>query len=330
MIMQAAEAQRSMPAVPAMAVSKRFGRFKDEEEHAVRAPQRVAEDQVLGQLKGAWMKFQWIGEHWDAMTGNMSGLEAVKGLTYTAKDVERFSIALAEFQGEEDFREKAGYFLSALINNCPDSDFVIHTKHLEKKIEYLGLHNTKNITIDGDAGNVLGREMIGGRITVKGSTRDWAGLFMKNGEIVIEGDSGNGLGREMKSGKITVERNASRNVGMLMVGGEIVIEGNGGEQVGFHMKGGKITVKGNATNLAGYGMESGEIVIDGDCGEDLGNEMEGGKITVKGNGGECVGLGMAGGTIRIDGDYVSLDKNIKGGKIYHKGKLIYPRGDHAS
>jgi formylmethanofuran dehydrogenase subunit C len=324
-----AEAQRVVVPVPALSVSKRFGRFKDEDEKAVRVPQ-VAEDQVLKQLKEAWSRVQWkilgyFSE--DECDLNLECLEAVKDIQYTAKDVEKFSIALVEFQDVELFRIKAGYFLSALISNCPESEFTIHTKHLEEKIEYLGLYNTKNITIDGDAGNVLGREMIGGRITVKGSTGNEAGLFIKNGEIVIEGDSGVHLGRGMKGGKITVEGNAGDVAGCDMRGGSMLIKGHTGVNIGLYMKGGKIIVKENAGDGVGINMGNGEIVIEGNCGEGLGRDMNGGKITVKGNAGKEVGQKMIRGEIRIEGDIVSLGERIQGGEIYHKGKLIFPKED---
>jgi formylmethanofuran dehydrogenase subunit C len=53
--------------------------------------------------------------------------------------------------------------------------------------------------------------------------------------------------------------------------------------------------------------------------------MEGGKIIVNGNAGEKVGDFMNSGEIRIEGEYESLTDYIKGGKIYHKRKLIFPR-----
>jgi formylmethanofuran dehydrogenase subunit C len=284
-----AEAQRTIPDAR-LSVSKRFGRFKDEDEKAVRAP-HVVEDETLKQLKEAWNK-----AHLEVLENEgrcySSCLFAIKGIQYTAKDVEKFSIALAEFQDMEIFYVKAGYFLSALINNCPDSDFVIHTKHLDEKINCLGLFNTKNITIAGDAGDCLGFWMTGGKITVEGNAGEGAGKEMKNGEIVIDGDADYYLGYGMHGGKITVEGNTGNHAGKLMENGEIIVNGNGGDSLGIRMKGGKITVKGNA--------------------------------------GEDIGFGMVSGEIHIEGDYESLADDIKRGKFYHKGRLIYPRGDHAS
>jgi hypothetical protein len=256
----------------------------------------VIEDQTLRQLKDAWLNARWEDDTSTSLEGEyQSCLKTVKGIRYTANDVEKFSLALAEFQNEEDFDWKAGVFLSALINNCPDSDFVIYTKHLDGRIDDLGYSNTKNITINGDARDNLGCCMAGGKITVKGNSGAYAGTSMENGEIVINGDSGIWLG--------------------------------------FQMKGGKITVNGNAMHMAGRNMENGEIVINGRCGDEVGYYLLGGKITVNGNAGKDVGSRMQGGEIRIEGDYESLAltvsqaHEIKGGKIYHKGKLVFPRGD---
>jgi hypothetical protein len=218
-----------------LAVSKRFGRYKDEEEKAVRSS-KVVEDRVLGQLKEAWMKVHLGDELGPAC------LRAIKGIQYSAKDVEKFSVALVEFQDEVDFATKAGVFLSALVDSCRESEFIIRTRHLYGKIHFLGLHNTKNITIDGDAGHNLGLCMNGGRITVEG-TGGWAGRSMENGEIVINGGTGTEIGYSMTGGKITVKGNADARVGQGMCGGEIRLEG-GYESLGWDQKGGKVYHKG--------------------------------------------------------------------------------------
>jgi hypothetical protein len=230
-----------------MAVSKRFGRFKDEDEQAVRAPD-VAEDRALGQLKEAWMKVRWAGTFLASSSGRHypACMEAIAGLAYSPKDVEKFSLALAEYQDTEDFSWKAGYFLSALINNCPESKFAVYTRHLDRRIVCLGVCNTKDIMMDGDAGNFLGYRMLGGRITVNGNTDDFAGRWMVDGEIVINGDGGNSLGDGMQGGKITVKGNVGYWAGQRMKKGEIVVNGNSGHDLGDDMQGGKIVVEGYA------------------------------------------------------------------------------------
>ena len=132
----------SKPEAGCLAAAKQFGRYKREPKQDVRT-QKIKEDQTLLQLKQAWKKFKLTSRFRDDQVYD-DVLSIVKGLKYSAKDVERFSIALAEFQEEQDFETKAGYFLSALMNNGIDMDYIIHTAHLPL-INYLGYKNQKSI-----------------------------------------------------------------------------------------------------------------------------------------------------------------------------------------
>jgi len=287
--MALAQAQRIVLPDPRLAVSKRFGMYKDEENKVVRAPQ-VAVDETLRNLKEAWMKAGWLRVMRSADAEYLACVSAIGNTRYTSKDVGKFSMALAEFKDERDFAEKAGYFLSALVNNCAASEFVIVTSHLDRDIHDIGWDNTKDIKICGDVGRNLGMGMKRGRIIVEGNAGPCAGSFMENGEIVINGDCRLLLGQ--------------------------------------CMRGGKITVKGNAGDSAGEEMKSSsEIVINGNCGRHLGRKAYGGKITVMGNAGDEVGEGMCYTEIRIEGEIGSVDYYPGDGKIYHKGKLIFPKED---
>lgn len=228
-----------------------FRRYSDEDTKAVRVPE-VKEDATLKALKAAWSRYEGGTQ---LQPGHDERMENLIGkIEYTAEDIEKFSIALAEFQDEPAFEVKAGVFLSALINNCDDTEFVVHTEHLSHSPNALGFRNTKNITVIGDVGGSLGNSMQGGTIRVKG--------------------------------------NAASGVGWEMISGEIVVEGNADDNIGWCMLGGKIVINGNARSNVGYGMQSGEIHIGGDF-WNLGN--------VYGEG------------------------RIKGGKIFHKGKRIWPK-----
>ena len=125
---------------------------------------------------------------------------------------------------------------------------------------------------------------------------------------------------------IDVNGNAGDWVGYEMKRGEITIDGNAGWGVGYEMKRGEITVNGNAGNWVGDRMKRGEITVNGNAGNWVGEEMGGGKITVNGNAGNLVGWYMKDGEIHLNGDYESLSDHIKGGNIYHKGKLIVENG----
>jgi glutamate synthase domain-containing protein 3 len=157
--------------------------------------------------------------------------DRIKDLACPAKDVEMFSVALAELEGEKDFYSKAGPFLSALINNSKDREFVIHTTHLAFPIQYIGYHNTKIITLEGDAG-------------------DDVGCMMKDGILVVRGDAGCSVGQGMVGGAITIMGKAMDNVGSEICGGRITVEGNAGENVGCYMKGGEIRINGEYASLS--------------------------------------------------------------------------------
>lgn len=258
MIMAGAIGKRKDSDASVLALAKVFRGLKPETEKPVR-PIELVDDETLEKMKEAWKPVEIDKSDWNASYEN--ALAQVKKLKYTAKDVENFSIALAGFQNEGLFSYKAGYFLSALINNCKDNEFIIHTAHLEL-IRYFGYKNTKNIvvkgdlggivglrmecgsiTVEGNAGDWVGDEMNGGNITVKGNATDWAGDEMKGGVITVEGDVGYSLGEEIGGGTIIVKGNAGNGVGRLMTGGEIRLEGEYGG-IGDNIKHGKIFHKG--------------------------------------------------------------------------------------
>lgn len=205
-----------------------------------------------------------------------------------SKEVEDFSLLLGKYQKLENF-EYTGYYISKLIGSSEDKEFTINTKHLKSLINHLGHENNgKIITINGNAGNNVGCIMKKGTININGNAGHHVGLSMEDGLIIVKGNVGNWLGNDMENGKI-------------------IINGNAGNQVGFYMKNGTITVKGNA-------------------GSWVGDYMKNGKITINGNAGLYFGHNMVGGIVNINGDYESLAGNIKGGNIYHKGKLIVENG----
>lgn len=293
-------------AVSRVAAGKKFGRYKPEKEKATRKAD-VKEDEVLRQMKKAWTAYEETikdGSYrydWD-IDEAMSIIQSTV-LQYSSKDVEKFSIALAEFQDEEKFYEKAGMFLSVLINNGKDSDYIIHTSHLVWGPNNLGCRNRKNIIVKGKLGSHAGREMEGGT-------------------IIVEGDVDLSLGFSMKGGRIVVKGNAPYGTGVYMEGGTIIVEGNAGDTIGSHMKGGTIIIKGNAGSSVGPNMDGGTIIVEGDAGDYVGYSFHSYH-----NYGRSDKLGatgaMEGGEIHILGDVGdTIYEFIKGGKIYHKGKLI--------
>lgn len=246
--------------VSALSASKRFGRYKKEAERAVRKPD-VKKDKVLRSLIKAFVnfsKYTWEDAVQDSEKSGtrdidkeryLKAVEAVKHLKYSSRDVEKFSILLADFKEFKDklnrngkysgFGDMAGFFLSALINNGKDREYRIITQHLELDIWWLGVENTKNIRIEGNVMN--------------------PGFRMKSGTIIVEGD-------------------VKDHVGQLMEGGNITVEGNA-HAAGVHMKGGKLHIKGNIETISM--MEGGEIHVEGDIGR-IDHSINGGKIYLKG------------------------------------------------
>ena len=246
--MTEAAAERKIRVPLIVAAGSRFGRYKPEEEKEV-CKVEVKEDKVLKQLKAAWKGYDHDPCSGGRIVEDASGelynraLARIKGLDYSAKDVENFSIALAEFQDEKGFSDNAGVFLSALINNGRDTDYVIHTRHLSPGIQALGCENTKNITVDGDVEARVGLHMKGGSITVNGTVIWGVGYVMQGGSITVNGDAGDWVGNSMEGGSITVNGDARYGVGNTMKGGEIHLEGDY-HDVSQTIKGGKVYHKG--------------------------------------------------------------------------------------
>jgi len=207
---------------PAVAFGSKFGKYAPEAEKKVRKVE-VKEDEVLRQLKDAWSRFQLCRSNATPLPeDDEEALRQIKDLDYSAKDVEKFSIALVEFQDEKDFSAKAGVFLSALINNGKDANYVVHTRHLQE-IDGLGYANTKNIVVNGNGGRWVGSHMKCGTITVNANAGILVGSYMKGGTIIVKGDAA--------------------DVGHGMEGGEIHLEGDYSE-LDYEIKGGKIYHKG--------------------------------------------------------------------------------------
>ncbi len=223
----------------ALTMANRFGKYGPMNEKAVRTAE-VKENQVLEQLKQAWMEL--IPGPYLSVDGYYEKTRKIlKGLNCSAKDIENFSLALGEFQTGEQSSGKAGMFLSALINTGNEENHIIHTKHLGP-IDYLGYHNEKNITVKGDAKNFLGWEMGGGNVVVEGDVGDSLGYLMRGGSITVEGNAGEIIGW-MRGGTIIVKGNAGAVVGQYMRGGEIHLEGDY-ESISDQFRYGKIFHKG--------------------------------------------------------------------------------------
>ncbi len=243
-----------------------FRRYKEEPDQPVRQAD-FKESKALKDIKLIWERYVTADPssfNYDK-TRFKSHCEEIfrnlKQVDYSAKDVEFFSILLADYIDHKDFYAKASYFLNLLITNCRDSDFTVCVRHLPK-IDNLGYHNRKNITIEGEMLSRIGTLMRTGRITVNGNGCSDIGFLMTGGELIINGNVGIGCGKNME-------------------GGTIVVNGDAGDFLGSNMSGGRIIVEGNTEGIVGFEMCGGEIHINGEhCGRIL--SPKSGKIYHKG------------------------------------------------
>jgi hypothetical protein len=140
-----------------------------------------------------------------------------KRIKCTSEDIKEFSLELGAFEDHKEFEDRAGLFLSALINSSGDKEFVVHTRHLKKKINYLGCETTKNIVIEGDVGECVGEGIKkGGSITVNGDAGDWVGVGMRIGSKIYLNGNYETIGYFVKPG------------GKIYHKGKLIIDGEDG------------------------------------------------------------------------------------------------------
>jgi hypothetical protein len=214
----------------------RFRGFKPESELSVREA-KVETNPVLEKMKIVWRVCDdFDPDNWD--NGYDKMIKRIKKIRHSAKDIELFSLALAGYQDEKDFSDKAGFYLSALINTSKGREFVIHTAHLTEIVNFIGYRNKRTITVHGDTGWCVGDEM-------------------KSGTVIVDGDAGHNMGYGMRGGTITVKGNAGDAVGNYMRRGTIIVAGDTGGDIGEQMKGGEIYLN------RGHGSISEKKIIHG-------------------------------------------------------------------
>ena len=200
-----AQTIRSGTKIHTLAATGTFKGFKPETEQKVRKPE-IKRDLKLEAIIGKWKGFL---KEFSILDGTLVGAYQkagmmLKDILVTKNDVEAFSIVLADFQDEENFRQKAGLFLSAMVNNAQGNGFIIHTKHLSRKIDMLGYNCVKEVRVDGDIGDFVGYANAGGIITIAGDTGRSAGFSMTSGIIRIMGQVGDEAGWGMKGGELHI------------------------------------------------------------------------------------------------------------------------------
>ncbi len=130
-------------------------------------------------------------------------------------------------------------------------------------------HDGRDGRGDGSVGMHAGNNMRGGLLSIAGNADDWLAREILGGKIIVRGNAGNYAGAGYRGEKCG------------MRGGKIEVRGNAGVFLGEHICGGSISVEGNAGDFPGAANQGGTIIIDGDT-YLPGAEMTKGSITVKG------------------------------------------------
>lgn len=215
-----------------------------------------------------------------------------------AADLDAFLDAY-ELEGED------GYFLSAVMSEVDADQFVLPDM---ADVEYLGYRSDDSIVVCGDVGDAAGLEM------------QW------HGSLTVEGEAGDDLGRGMSSAEITVMEGAGDAVGADMNGGMIEVGGDAGDEVGYGMERGEIVIDGAVGDEAGRDMERSDLSIGGDAGDDLGRSMDGGTIEIEGSAGDNLGKGMDEGCIEVRGSVGDHAGRYMGSSSYKDAEIVI-RGD---
>ena len=312
-----------------LAIGKGFGKYAPETEREVRKP-KIVKDERIERLEKAYHELDSLismpeyeyALNIHAFYDRFLAFLIEKNLPTASTDIESFAIYLEALQAEKYFFEKTGLFISFLMAQSQDHAFTLHIAHLVRPIRFIGFQNSKQITINGCAGESVGAYMTGGSISINGNAGSDLGWYLKNGTITVSGDVLNNAATGMEDGSVIIEGHALDRAGQAIRNGVLIIKGNAGEHAGLGMKGGKIHIGGDAAYACGGKMDGGSITVEGNTGKYLGHKMEAGRIHVKGNVGALLGEEMRGGEIYVDGKIDGFGRWILHGKIYQNEKLI--------
>lgn len=118
------------------------------------------------------------------LSGYRTAQERLDGIKFSQNELQEFLFAIKDFEEERNF-VCCGMFISALINAMPILDVDINLSHLDSSIHFIGMCNTKNLTINGNVGCGSGRGMLGGRITINGTASFTDPALLESGKIIV-------------------------------------------------------------------------------------------------------------------------------------------------
>jgi hypothetical protein len=252
------------------AAAGKFSRFAKESGQDVRKMETRPHGK-LDAIEAAWIKAGPCTDFFVRMTEAREYLNdcisILPGNKFSRRDVLEFCVRLAAHQEEVGFKNKAGLFLTALINKGRCKRYDVVTSHLAMGINYFGFYNKKTIFVHGDLGDKCGLHMEGGSITVDGDVGNDAGGCMRKSSLYVAGNAGNGLGWYLETSRIEVLGNAGSNCGMMMFSGRILVRGDVQKNCGIQMSGGDISVDGDIKSISsditrGAIYHKGKLIID--------------------------------------------------------------------
>jgi hypothetical protein len=215
------------------ALSGRFGRYKKEQEKAVREPD-LMEDRCLSDLLEGWERFRGMAKEVDISTIYEDPIamfylasEVIRTSSVTKGHLIDFCLSLMDSEGhdmdDDNYNGPLGLFISAMTESSRKVTFLVPAHLFGGKLDLIGFKNTKILTIEGTVHSV-GEGMIDGR-------------------IVVYGDANGTVGHRMSGGKITVEGN-TKEIGFGTKGGEIHLKGELSEPFDAGSEGARLFHKG--------------------------------------------------------------------------------------
>ena len=208
-------------------------RFKKQEHHAEHII-TVKED-VIGQLTESYLQIledeidnlAWMVEHHRIVNVYEKILDDIQYLEYTFYDIEAFC---AQMDNAERLQlmvpGPAGLYISALINNSKDGQFVLRLLDYRYNFHFLGYRLPEGMTLilEGNAGDFIGAALNGGSLVVNGSVGGWCGAGMLGGDIHVRQNAGEQTGEWMHGGVIRVNGSIG-SIGETRYGGQILQPG---------------------------------------------------------------------------------------------------------
>jgi len=285
---------RILPASAAnatMSAQKRFAGFKPEAEKPV-VEAKVAAPTKMKAIIDAWYvdKCDVEGES-DYAYG--CALEALEGIHATAEEIREFVEFLKKLpendltiSREHVFTDRAGTFLSVLINTSPDQEFELDFNGLRPPDDF-AYENCKNVIVHGDVGDNAGNGNTG-RLEVFGDADGIFAYGQSDGETILHGYCNGDAGHNLRGGKLTLLGEAEE-LGEGMMDGEIIAEKFRAQQsslleflgstnticVGRRMSGGIIRVKSVERMHIDPRASGGQIFREGVLVFDSGTWLEG-------------------------------------------------------